>query len=176
MLQSNIKTLERKADIIIDNLSNYNININEKEFLINKSKQMFGITKDFTKAGFILEDGSMLNFKKHTFDRLEHSEIEKLGIEINDFLRKTNSIRLYIGKTKIKEFFENEENLIPENYKNKKFITEINIESKNTLNQNQYNTISFIYNNTINPYIIFDIGNKYGEANNIKELKNKLLY
>ena len=76
-----------------------------------QAKKRFGITDDFEKAGFILDDGKMLNFrKKDNYINEEHEEIENIqnmetfinngGIRIGD--KGTTGV-LEIGKSPTNE-------------------------------------------------------------------------
>lgn len=65
--------------------------------ICEESKKYFGLTEDANKAGFILADGSMLDFSGGTEERIaDHSEVKFVGAKnVNDFMEKCSAIRFH---------------------------------------------------------------------------------
>lgn len=79
-----------------------------KEIINENAVKLFGLTSDCFKAGFILEDGSMLNFGSGMY-RMDHSEItpaltDELRTsgknQVDVFEDTGNAIRVFLHKTK----------------------------------------------------------------------------
>ena len=71
--------------------------------LLERAKEAFGTTTDFKKAGYIMADGSLLDFKPNG-KRRGHMDLYPLyprdqipEDNINDFMTKTNAIRVKIA-------------------------------------------------------------------------------
>ena len=68
-----------------------------KENIFDKAKKYFGITDDPTLAGWILPDGSMLDFSgNENFKSIKHNEINRIGIEMHEFINM-GAIRLNLA-------------------------------------------------------------------------------
>ena len=64
---------------------------------INQAKEFFGITNDFREAGYLLQDGTLLDFSgrsqgSRTYGRrtLDHREINEVGYDMDEFIELGN--------------------------------------------------------------------------------------
>lgn len=139
-----------------------------ENYLSKKSqnaKNYFGITNDFSKAGFILENGEMLDFSDGYIQN-EHSEIENVVGNIDDYIIFNGVIR--IGNKQETALLE--VGKMPTNnqlYKIMDFADKI-IDKPLTIElKNGKNNITFKYNENINSVKVKNDIKNYYETNTI---------
>lgn len=123
-----------------------------KEEIITMAKNTFGLTENSNYAGYLLEDGSMLNFKQDQYSHrrdTEHREIYAVIIEFFEYMETDESIDKFQSITnaiRISQINNKKENSL---------YVYINIDQN--ISSKQWRKLRMISKFNNNKYTIYDI-------------------
>lgn len=92
-----IKVITEDMTRIAEMIENEEKNHRNPKEAIRQAKKFFGVTNDFREAGYLLQDGTLLDFSgrtqgSNTYGRrtLDHREINEVGYDMNEFIELGN--------------------------------------------------------------------------------------
>ena len=126
--------------------------IEVKQKMIEMAKNTFGLTEIARNAGYLMEDGTMLNFKEDSYSHgrdTDHREISNVISEFYGYIGDSESIDRFLLITnaiRISQIINHEENSL---------YIYINIDQD--ISEKQWRKLRRISEDNSNKYLIYDI-------------------